>query len=70
MSKLIERDRVLKILEEIEECSKSEPMDIDDHYSFRRALEMVRDYITITGDVPIIGEWKDGMFIPEGDDSE
>lgn len=70
MSKLIERDRVLDVLEEIENYVKSNPPDIDDRYSFRRALEIVRDYITITGDVPIIGEWKDGMFIPGGDDSE
>ena len=70
MSKLIERERVLEVLEEIEEYSKSNPTDIDDRYSFKRALEIVRDYITITGDVPIIGEWKDGLFIPEEGDSE
>lgn len=70
MSKLIERDRVLEVLEEIEEYAKSEPLYVDDHYSFRRALEVVRDYIMITGDVPVIGELNDGIFTPEGDDSE
>ena len=35
-----------------------------------RALEIVRDYITITGDVPVVGEWQNGIFIPEEGDSE
>lgn len=70
MSKLIERDRVLDVLEEIENYVKSNPPDIDDHYSFKRALEIVRDYITITGDVPVVGEWLNGIFIPEEGDSE